>query len=110
MDVRIVSGGCERALKLTLQGSCVDLCFGAWCPKGTVEMPKPRMECLLWQPGTHSLWSQAANDTSAVGLGSSSASDTGEVGPWCGSVSLKHDSLIFDGTLKDLILGKSKEF
>lgn len=104
MDVRIVSGGCERALKLTLQGS------GAWCPKGTVETPKPRMECLLWQPGTHSLWSQAANDTSAVVLGSSSDSDTGEVGLWCRSVSLKHDSLIFDGTLKDLILGKSKEF
>lgn len=38
MDVRIVSGRYEKALKLTLWG--LVLTFGAWCRKGTVETPK----------------------------------------------------------------------
>lgn len=53
LDVRIVSGRYEKALKLTLQGSCVDLCFGAWCRKGTVETPKHKdgvFPLAAWNP------------------------------------------------------------
>lgn len=53
LDVRIVSGRCERALKLTLRGSCVDLCFGACCPKGTVETPQRKdgeFTLAAWNP------------------------------------------------------------
>lgn len=45
-----------------------------------------RMECFLWQPGTHSLGPGSCgvrkpNDTNAVGLGSfSDVSGTGELG------------------------------
>lgn len=77
MDVRIVSGRYEKALKLTLQGSCVDLCFGAWCRKGTVETPKHKdgvFPLAAWNP-------LPGSDTNAVGLGSCcDVSDTGELG------------------------------
>lgn len=86
MDVRIVSGRYEKALKLTLWGLVLTFVLVHGVARALLKLQSARMECLLWQPGTHSLGTGSCgvrkpNDTSAVGLGSfSDVSDTGELG------------------------------